>query len=58
MALKTSVHQHSRIMQPPICTRAMLLLQKASGKDIIEYGPIAKALCTLDESTEMRLMKN
>ena len=37
--------------------RAMLLFRKQSCTSVVEYAPIAKALCTLDASTEKRLRR-
>ena len=37
--------------------QAMLLFRKQSCTSVVEYAPIAKALCTLDASTEKRLRR-
>ena len=50
--LLTTFKDHARCdMQK----RAMLLLKEANGRDVTEYAPIAKALCTINEDTERRM---
>ena len=36
---------------------AMVIFKKSQFSDVTEYAPIAKALCTLDASSEQRLKR-
>ena len=58
-ALGISAHQRLKIMQGQICIdRLCYCLESKSCNSVVEYAPIAKALCPLDASTERRLRRN